>query len=460
MSRTRRVAIAVTMVSVISSALFAADIQSPTVVIVSPTVSGSITVNATPVIVEGTANGGLALIDVTYEVPNPNPVITQLDPASVMAGSSAFSLTVTGTGFVPSSVVKWNGADRVTTYSSDTQLVATIDSADVATAASVVITVFNPLPGGGTSNQSAFTVAPRLCAVTPISCPESLDSALTVSGCDSIHRAGAYAGLFSFDGVVGSNVVIDMTSNLDTYLYLLRPDGSVAAENDEGPLAGSYIAATLDVSGRWMIEATSYHPNDTGTYSLFFSGCGGSSPQNVVVTYDHDPVLPGVNVTWQESAGAVRYEADVNGFLLDLGPGAGTSTKIYGLTEPVCYAVRVRGVDVAGQRSAWSGRDIAVSTIYTNDPLIAQATTIRATDLADIRSAVDLVRQAAGLSVASYPHAIASGSPILGSDLTETKDALNSALSALGMPLVAFIAPSIDPRIDGSRVQVIRAATK
>src|SRR5512146_1157046 len=60
------------------------------------------------------------------------PMITSLDPASVVAGSPDFTLTVNGTNFRPDSIVRWGGSDRATVYVSSIQLTATILAADVA----------------------------------------------------------------------------------------------------------------------------------------------------------------------------------------------------------------------------------------------------------------------------------------------------------------------------------------
>jgi hypothetical protein len=88
----------------------------------------------------------------------PAPVATSLSPSSVNAGSAAFNLTVNGSNFVSSSVVRWNGANRTTTYVSSTELRAAIGAADVAAPGSVHVTVFTPAPGGGTSAALGFTI--------------------------------------------------------------------------------------------------------------------------------------------------------------------------------------------------------------------------------------------------------------------------------------------------------------
>ncbi|NMC12273.1 MAG: hypothetical protein GYA34_05255, partial [Chloroflexi bacterium] len=58
-----------------------------------------------------------------------------------------FTLTVTGLGFTPSSVVRWNSSDRPTTYIDDTQLTAEISAADVSMVGAYPVTVYDPAGG-------------------------------------------------------------------------------------------------------------------------------------------------------------------------------------------------------------------------------------------------------------------------------------------------------------------------
>jgi IPT/TIG domain len=97
------------------------------------------------------------------------PTIAALSPASMAAGSAAFTLTVNGTNFGSQAVVNWNGAARATTFVSGNQVTAAIAAADVATAGSAAVTVTNPgTPGTGmygsggtlaeTSSPMSFTI--------------------------------------------------------------------------------------------------------------------------------------------------------------------------------------------------------------------------------------------------------------------------------------------------------------
>jgi hypothetical protein len=114
--------------------------------------------------------------------------LSALNPTSVLAASGAFTLTLTGTGFVPASMVRWNGADRPTTFVSTTQLTAQIPASDVLNAGTAQVNVFNPTPGGGTSSALTFTInapnpVPTLTGLNPNSAIEgSLGFTLTVNG--------------------------------------------------------------------------------------------------------------------------------------------------------------------------------------------------------------------------------------------------------------------------------------
>ncbi len=89
---------------------------------------------------------------------NPAPSIEGMSPESARAGGLKFTLTVTGGNFSYSSVVRWNGKDRQTTYVSPTCLEATIIAGDIAWPGNYPVSVFTPAPGGGQTNELTFEV--------------------------------------------------------------------------------------------------------------------------------------------------------------------------------------------------------------------------------------------------------------------------------------------------------------
>jgi hypothetical protein len=102
--------------------------------------------------------------------PNPAPTITSLSPACVTAGSPGINVEVIGSGFVSGSVVLWNGSARTTQFVSSTALGVALTAADVSGIGTGSVTVFNPAPGGGTSNVTSMAV-PRSCTDTPATAP-------------------------------------------------------------------------------------------------------------------------------------------------------------------------------------------------------------------------------------------------------------------------------------------------
>ena len=141
----------------LTAALTAADVAaagSNTVTVFNPAPGGGTSGNLTFTV--NTAN-------------NPAPTTTSLAPSSTPAGGPAFTLSVNGTNFVASSVVRWSGANRATTYVSPTQLTAAISAGDIATQGTRSVTVFNPTPGGGTSGGQTFTIsAPQTSNPVPV----------------------------------------------------------------------------------------------------------------------------------------------------------------------------------------------------------------------------------------------------------------------------------------------------
>jgi len=90
------------------------------------------------------------------------PVIQTLSPCGKVAGAASFSLTVTGTNFLASSTVTFNGVSLSITNSTATQLTATVPATALATAPAgntLQVIVTNPPPGGGASSGAGFGVA-------------------------------------------------------------------------------------------------------------------------------------------------------------------------------------------------------------------------------------------------------------------------------------------------------------
>ena len=102
-----------------------------------------------------TAGNAAARAAANYRQPNA-PAITLLTPSSALAGGNAFTLQVNGTNFDPAATVQFNGSPRATTFISTTQLQATINLADVASASTSIVTVANPIQWRNLSRFNVF----------------------------------------------------------------------------------------------------------------------------------------------------------------------------------------------------------------------------------------------------------------------------------------------------------------
>jgi trimeric autotransporter adhesin len=122
-------------------------------------------------------------------VPPPTPVITSVNPASILAGSSDTQISVSGTGFDPTAIVEWNGTPLVTTYAygfSGVFLLATVPAADLTTAGTASVTVKSPTANPPLSNASPVTItnppAPTLTSINPSGGPINTTASITLNG--------------------------------------------------------------------------------------------------------------------------------------------------------------------------------------------------------------------------------------------------------------------------------------
>ena len=154
------------------------------------------TVGSAQVTVQG---GGVAASnEMTFtiqpQVPQNGPAITSLSPPSVAPyglgtgiAVEYLPLVVNGSGFVPASVVQWNGTIQQTTFVSSTQLKALIaDDQIPGYASTAMVTVTNPAPGGGTSIAFPYPIdpaaAPVIVGLSPSFAPVGAGFQLTVNG--------------------------------------------------------------------------------------------------------------------------------------------------------------------------------------------------------------------------------------------------------------------------------------
>jgi hypothetical protein len=205
--------------------------------------------------------------------PNPTPVITGLFPSSVTAGSQSFTIFIAGNGFIAgstgTSTAFWNGSARSAAVNVNTgQIAITVLASDVASPGTSLVTVSNPLPGGGiTANAAPFTVfptqtnTPLIASLSPTTASPS-GAAFTVT-------------------VNGSNFVAGNANNPNTPNPPPPFSGSVVAWNG-GPRTTAFVSSTQLTA---QITATDIAGASCNGVSVFTYTGGGNEIFSPAVSF-------------------------------------------------------------------------------------------------------------------------------------------------------------------------------
>jgi YVTN family beta-propeller protein len=279
-----------TQLSVAIPATTIASTGAPVVTVTNPAPGG------------GTSN---AINFIITSGPNSVPTIQVLFPTCAPAGEPV-QLGVVGLNFMASSVVRWNGSDRPTTMDAINGLLAQISASDVASAGTAAVTVFNPAPGGGSSNALTFTVNPG--AVDPLSIavdPAGKFAYVASAGCD----AEGYVSVYTINPATGALASIGPpvpTNDENTDFMTVDPSGKfayVASSGNVGdidfgsvvtyainPATGSLTSTTGGINGAGIngtpefFNSVAVDPSgkfayaaDGGPFPPFFGFAGGDS---------------------------------------------------------------------------------------------------------------------------------------------------------------------------------------
>ena len=136
------------------------------------------------------------------------------------------------------------------------------------------------------------------------------------SDCESSVSGRGYARYYSFSLAQGREVTIDLTSSVDTYLYLRQENatsGAALHENDnhQGSTSASQIQETL-AAGTYTVEATTNSAGATGPFTLTIT-VGDLPPVNVsrAAGSKDAPVRPGSPISL-----TATFSKPVSGFTL------------------------------------------------------------------------------------------------------------------------------------------------
>jgi Subtilase family len=311
----------------LTAAILASDVATagtPAVTVTNPNPGG------------GTSNS------VAFNVNNPVPAVTILAPNNALAGSGAFTLTVTGTNFVSTSVVNFNGVARATSFQNSTQVSATILSGDVASGGAFPVTVTSPAPGGGTSTSATFTVnnpVPTETLLAPTTANAGAAGfTLTVTGTNFVPSS-----VVNFNGHARVTTFVTSTSITAAILAADVATGGTFPVTVTNSAPGGGTTAALNFAVNNLVPtASSLVPNNvsanSGAFTLTVNGTNFAG--NAVVNWNGSPRVTTFVSATQLTAAILASDipvvntANVNVF--NPTPGGGTSGNlVFTITTPV-----------------------------------------------------------------------------------------------------------------------------
>lgn len=206
----------------------------------------------------------------------PVPQISSITPTTVAAGSSA-SIAILGSNFVgvpgtSVSIATVDGANRSTTFISNTELMVTLLPSDIATPGQVNIAVLNPPapslnpPGGGLSNTVAVNVVNPTPVLKSVS-PSSVVAGSTAS--TSIRVTGS-----GFDSA--SQVLVNGTGRPTTF-------------GGSGSLSALLATGDLAAAGTYTVQVVNPAPGGGTSQTLHFSVVPAASGAGLPTLVDVAP---------------------------------------------------------------------------------------------------------------------------------------------------------------------------
>ena len=236
------------------------------------------------------------------------PVLSSIAPASVAIGNGGFTLVLSGSNFLPTSKVLWNGSPRAVKFDNSSQLEATIRAEDVLFLGDNNVIVSNPK--GGRSSPATLGV------YLPLVTNDLIYDAT---------RGVLWASVPSSAGETLGNSIVSIdpyTGVLGAALWVGSEPAKLSISSDGSTLwvayTGSPSVRKVDLNAMVLTPVRMYFPGGWGS-NIYASGLAAS---------------PGSATTVAIAAGSVSIYDDAN---QRPNTGAGTSYLAYGDLPSTLY---------------------------------------------------------------------------------------------------------------------------
>jgi Fibronectin type III domain len=214
------------------------------------------------------------------------------------------------------------------------------------------------------------------------------------------------------------------------------------------PAGGNCKAVMLsNISG---VTAALQQWDKNGIDCLYDAVCNGgvvsySPPTGVTATATTNT---SVSISWSAPGGTTPDQYDVyrssNGTTYSQINFVNHPTTVYvdnTASADTAYLYKVRSAGAGGtNESTDSNRDLATTVLFTDDPLVAQSTLVKATHITQLRTAVNAVRTLASLGAGSYtdPSLTVNVTPAKAAHINDLRTAIDAARSNLTLTALSY----------------------
>ena len=172
-----------------------------------------------------------------------------------------------------------------------------------------------------------------------------------------------------------------------------------------------------------------------------------------------------VALSWLPVEGASHYELfrrDEDGGFEPLASTGATSFMDTTVTANRAYLYYARAISTGGAISGNSATEVATTVIFTDDPLVARETVVKAVHFMEVRTAINELRDTAGLPPVSFTDPTLTGKPFSHVHMQELRDALTAARAAAGLAAIPLTGPAPASRapVRAIHLQELRDALK
>jgi hypothetical protein len=395
------------------------------------------------------------------EAPGGNPGVFTF----TRTGSTTSSLTVHySTGGTATSTSDYGVLSGTMTFSSGEgtkQVTVTpVDDDDVESSETVTVTISADSDYDvGTPSGATVTIRDNDAPVTVTAADSTASEAGPENGTFTISRGGPTTEALTVSYTIGGTASngVDYTS--------LSGTATIAAGNSSVDVVVSPIPDS-DVEGNETVTLTiasgsTYKVGSPSVGTVTISDQFGP-PSNVVATAIATTT---VRVTWSAGPGASSYRVYRSSDRLNYTlVGSPTDVTFDDATASAntSYFYKVRSF-AASSESIDSNLDLATTVMFTDDPIVAGVTAVKAVHMTQLLTAINAVRALGGLAPAAFSAPVpAAQGAIRAQHVSELRTHLDAGRSASGLSTPAYTDPSLSTAISvkAAHVSELRNAVK